>query len=224
MSDTSHGPGWWMASDGRWYPPHLSPWTQSRPVDPGWWQAPDGNWYPQSPGQAPATGLRPNSQSGQRSSKWGVIAAIAGVVFFIVAIGGVILVSHLPAISDSEARGGLNEGLDLTRLKCLQLRSCAYVNPSVMQSYATQFTWLPGSTQSTSSTTISLVTTDQQAMLAVRSATGTCWVGVFVTTSSAAAMLRTPGIGMFFYGAHMSTCSATSVAPGRWRRNYPATQ
>ena len=25
MSDVSHGPGWWMASDGRWYPPHLHP-------------------------------------------------------------------------------------------------------------------------------------------------------------------------------------------------------
>lgn len=25
MSDTSQGPGWWLASDGRWYPPHLAP-------------------------------------------------------------------------------------------------------------------------------------------------------------------------------------------------------
>ncbi len=25
MSDTSQGPGWWMASDGKWYPPEL--WT-----------------------------------------------------------------------------------------------------------------------------------------------------------------------------------------------------
>ena len=24
MSDTSQGPGWWMASDGKWYPPHLA--------------------------------------------------------------------------------------------------------------------------------------------------------------------------------------------------------
>lgn len=43
MSDTSQGPGWWLASDGRWYPPEL--WTgppgtgpatpQSAPVNPG---------------------------------------------------------------------------------------------------------------------------------------------------------------------------------------------
>lgn len=25
MSDVSHGPGWWLASDGRWYPPEASP-------------------------------------------------------------------------------------------------------------------------------------------------------------------------------------------------------
>jgi len=25
MSDVSQGPGWWMASDGRWYPPELHP-------------------------------------------------------------------------------------------------------------------------------------------------------------------------------------------------------
>lgn len=25
MSDTSQGPGWWLASDGKWYPPEL--WT-----------------------------------------------------------------------------------------------------------------------------------------------------------------------------------------------------
>ena len=25
MSDTAQGPGWWLASDGRWYPPEL--WT-----------------------------------------------------------------------------------------------------------------------------------------------------------------------------------------------------
>ena len=25
MSDVSHGPGWWLASDGKWYPPESSP-------------------------------------------------------------------------------------------------------------------------------------------------------------------------------------------------------
>ncbi len=25
VSDMSEGPGWWIASDGKWYPPHLHP-------------------------------------------------------------------------------------------------------------------------------------------------------------------------------------------------------
>ncbi len=29
MSDVSHGQGWWIASDGKWYPPELHPSAQS---------------------------------------------------------------------------------------------------------------------------------------------------------------------------------------------------
>ena len=42
MSDTSQGPGWWLASDGKWYPPAD---TDAAP-GPGWWLASDGKWYP----------------------------------------------------------------------------------------------------------------------------------------------------------------------------------
>jgi hypothetical protein len=66
------GPGWWLASDGRWYPPETrttpepatppaapsaaavpeaaaaEPVTPPAggPPAPDWWQASDGNWYP----------------------------------------------------------------------------------------------------------------------------------------------------------------------------------
>lgn len=30
MSDTSQGPGWWVASDGKWYPPDSAPQVQAR--------------------------------------------------------------------------------------------------------------------------------------------------------------------------------------------------
>ena len=60
MSDQSGGHGWWLASDGRWYPPAVSseavpPPPQSLPPPPhpthqsqgvGWWLASDGKWYP----------------------------------------------------------------------------------------------------------------------------------------------------------------------------------
>jgi len=47
MSDTSQGPGWWLASDGKWYPPEL--WT-GPPAVQG--QAPAyGNAWTVTPGQ-----------------------------------------------------------------------------------------------------------------------------------------------------------------------------
>jgi hypothetical protein len=42
LSDVSQGPGWWQASDGKWYPPKES----EQPPAPGWWLAADGKWYP----------------------------------------------------------------------------------------------------------------------------------------------------------------------------------
>ncbi len=30
MSDASQGPGWWQASDGKWYPPEQAPGYQRR--------------------------------------------------------------------------------------------------------------------------------------------------------------------------------------------------
>jgi hypothetical protein len=48
MSDTSQGPGWWLASDGKWYPPEL--WTgppESRP------QSQTSQGIPPDPGAAP---------------------------------------------------------------------------------------------------------------------------------------------------------------------------
>lgn len=74
MSDTPQGPGWWQASDGRWYPPSLSP---------GW-------EVPSSPGQTPAT-----PPSGNKSV-WRKFRAlptamqvIAWAVVFFVVVGAI---------------------------------------------------------------------------------------------------------------------------------------
>ena len=51
VSDVSPGEGWWVASDGRWYPPpsdtppSLEPLSEARRAD-GAWQAKNGRWYP----------------------------------------------------------------------------------------------------------------------------------------------------------------------------------
>jgi hypothetical protein len=34
MSDKSEGPGWWIASDGNWYPPELHPSVRDAPQTP----------------------------------------------------------------------------------------------------------------------------------------------------------------------------------------------
>ena len=35
MSDTAQGPGWWQASDGKWYPPEQAPGYAAPPPPPG---------------------------------------------------------------------------------------------------------------------------------------------------------------------------------------------
>ncbi len=69
MSDSAQGPGWWLASDGRWYPPEQAPGYEPQPETPaasplsapvvgpdmpppGWWQGADGQWYPPQSQQA----------------------------------------------------------------------------------------------------------------------------------------------------------------------------
>jgi len=47
MSDVSQGPGWWMASDGKWYPPEQHP-----------------NYQPPSPPTVPGSDARPISPTG----------------------------------------------------------------------------------------------------------------------------------------------------------------
>jgi hypothetical protein len=49
VSDTSMGPGWWQASDGKWYPPRES----DEAPEAGWWLAADGKWYPPSEAESP---------------------------------------------------------------------------------------------------------------------------------------------------------------------------
>jgi uncharacterized membrane protein len=52
VSDESQGPGWWLASDGKWYPPELAPGapppTAGGPV--GGYGAPGGGWSASAPG------------------------------------------------------------------------------------------------------------------------------------------------------------------------------
>jgi uncharacterized membrane protein len=45
MSDESQGPGWWLASDGKWYPPELHPSAQPQQPSPSSYVPPGGGGY-----------------------------------------------------------------------------------------------------------------------------------------------------------------------------------
>jgi len=58
VSDTSQGPGWWLASDGRWYPPAAQPGyaVQTHPAYSDAYNRPQG-YYPREPAPGDADGF-----------------------------------------------------------------------------------------------------------------------------------------------------------------------
>lgn len=63
MSDTSQGPGWWQASDGKWYPPEQAP------------QTPPAPQYA-APQYGAAAGPEAFASFGQRAVAWLIDAAV----------------------------------------------------------------------------------------------------------------------------------------------------
>jgi hypothetical protein len=62
MSDTAQGPGWWLASDGKWYPPELwtgPPTAGPAVAGPAPWSTPPGQVQLPAYGAAPSPGLQP---------------------------------------------------------------------------------------------------------------------------------------------------------------------
>jgi hypothetical protein len=76
MSDFSQGPGWWQASDGKWYPPEQQP----GPAPPGYGQPPAaayGYGYATTPVAPRTDGLAVGA----------LVSAIVGVVLMVFCIG-----------------------------------------------------------------------------------------------------------------------------------------
>jgi hypothetical protein len=74
------GAGWWLASDGRWYPPDLHPDETTRvqnqqgamfPRGRDWWLAADGRWYPpELHPDANASPIAPEGATAPRGPGW----------------------------------------------------------------------------------------------------------------------------------------------------------
>ena len=105
MSDTSQGPGWWQASDGKWYPPEQAP--PAAPTAPPAAGAPPAYGAP-AYGTPPAYGAPaaygapggvpgPLASWGQRAIGYLVDIAIVFVIYIAIFVVGAIL----GAVSDA---------------------------------------------------------------------------------------------------------------------------
>jgi hypothetical protein len=113
MSDVSGGPGWWLASDGKWYPPES--WAQPAPAPaslsapaipvpgqssvtfppPGWYLDPsglpasrywDGSQWTQTVGSSPHQGAAPRPR--QAFNGWLIALIVVGSVLTVLAVAG----------------------------------------------------------------------------------------------------------------------------------------
>jgi len=82
MSESPQDPDWWLASDGKWYPPqsHVPPPpppppppSSEEPVPFGWWLASDGRWYP-----PPAASATTHGPAGSASPPLPARRAVSG--------------------------------------------------------------------------------------------------------------------------------------------------
>lgn len=96
MSDTSQGPGWWQASDGKWYPPEQAPAGQApqTPQPPQYGTPPQYGVAPQYGAPAMGGGPEAFASFGQRFVAWLIDAAIMLgaylAVFILVLVGAAI--------------------------------------------------------------------------------------------------------------------------------------
>lgn len=104
MEDPSQGSGWWLATDGNWYPPETHPAFRPHLPHPGagWWLANDGKWYPtqQSPDPIAASPLQssattqhppafvPSSGVGRRRPLYRTVLVVALAILALGAAAG----------------------------------------------------------------------------------------------------------------------------------------
>ena len=113
-ADSSQGPGWWQASDGKWYPPEQTPAAAppvpappTAPVAPG--PAPTG---PASTGPGTANANADNNQAGffarlfDVSMKTFITPSIIKVLF-ILGIAAISIFSLILLIAGAQADGGI---------------------------------------------------------------------------------------------------------------------
>lgn len=100
MSDFSQGPGWWQASDGKWYPPQQA----ASPTAGPWGSAPPAAGYAQPYG-TPAYPTAPQTNG------MAIAALVCGCLGFVTCISGIaaIILGHIARKQIRES-GGTQQG------------------------------------------------------------------------------------------------------------------
>jgi hypothetical protein len=92
MSDQSQGPGWWLASDGKWYPPETHPdYVAAAPAPaPEAWVGASLPAYDQTTQEAPPSVADATTPTAHGQRNWRRIALIvAGVLIALAIIGAI---------------------------------------------------------------------------------------------------------------------------------------
>lgn len=89
MTGQSPGPGWWLASDGQWYPPETAPDLQGRPAAataPSPSAGPNGYVEPSPSFSPPSASPTPATAPGSANSQLLVAAVVAVVAIAVIGV------------------------------------------------------------------------------------------------------------------------------------------
>jgi hypothetical protein len=106
MTDVSRGPGWWQASDLKWYPPEQHPNYEAPPPVP---PPRPAEWPPSEIATAPP----PLEQLSRQRPKWPLAVALIAAIVVILAAAGItfkLLQPHSPAPQTPTAQPALPSG------------------------------------------------------------------------------------------------------------------
>lgn len=127
MSDVGQGPGWWLASDGKWYPPQAQPGAGGPPLP----VAPVTNFTAHRPaapaGQpAPVPGAAPYVAKPSGGNGCLKAVAIVGGIFVVVIIGIAVLIAVAANRVKTKVDAGLANSANSAHppVRDLQLTSC----------------------------------------------------------------------------------------------------
>ncbi|HUQ62426.1 MAG TPA: DUF4190 domain-containing protein [Acidimicrobiales bacterium] len=109
MSDVSQGPGWWQASDGKWYPPEQAtqpPPTQPTPTTPAAPGAPSNPYGQQAPPYQPY-----QAQPSRKMNGLAIAALVCGILWGFGVLAIVAVVFGIIALKQIKTRGETGNGL-----------------------------------------------------------------------------------------------------------------